>query len=85
VLDTRAFPRNDDIITQWLVQWENLGAEQATWEDKVFIKSTFPSFYYKTLQEWWPYQASRGQEASQGGGSCQDHSRATLVTDTTEE
>jgi hypothetical protein len=82
VLDTRALPQNDDIITQWLVQWENLGVEQVTWEDKLFIKSTFPSFYYKTLQEWGHDQASRGQEASQGGGSCQDRSRAVLATET---
>jgi hypothetical protein len=67
VLDTRALPRNDDIVTQWKVQWQNLSEDQATWEDKLFIKATFPEFY-NTLRQWWPTHASSGQEAAQGGG-----------------
>jgi hypothetical protein len=68
VLDTRALPRNDDIVTQWNVQWQNLSEDQATWEDKLFVKATFPKFYNKILQEWWPPTASSGQEVTQGGG-----------------
>jgi hypothetical protein len=37
----------------------------------MFIKATFPGFYYKTLKEWWPSKDSCGQEAAQGGGDCQ--------------
>jgi hypothetical protein len=37
VLDTRALPHNDNIITQWKIHWQNLTEEQATWEDKHFI------------------------------------------------
>jgi hypothetical protein len=68
VLDTRALPRNDGIVTQWKVQWSNLSVDQATWEDKLFIKARFPKFYNKTLIEWWPTTASSGQEATQAGG-----------------
>jgi hypothetical protein len=45
VLDTRALPRKDEIVTQWRVQWQNFTKEQATWEDKLFIKSISPAFY----------------------------------------
>jgi hypothetical protein len=69
VLDTRALPRRDDIITQWLVQWQNLIEEQVTWEDKFFIKATFPSFYHQTIKQWWPNSSSYGQEQPQGGGA----------------
>jgi hypothetical protein len=68
VLDTRALPRNDEIVTQWKILWANLDSSQATWEDKFFIKSAFPEFYTKTIQEWWPNKTSCGQEQSQGGG-----------------
>uniref|UniRef100_A0A0A9CH95 Chromo domain-containing protein n=1 Tax=Arundo donax TaxID=35708 RepID=A0A0A9CH95_ARUDO len=37
VMDTRALPCNDDLITQWLVQWENFPPENATWEDLTSI------------------------------------------------
>jgi hypothetical protein len=70
-LDTRALPRKDEIVTQWLVHWQNLTEEQATWEDKFFIKATFPAFYHQTLKEWWPNSSSCGQEQPQGGRSCQ--------------
>jgi hypothetical protein len=69
VLDTRAFPRRDEIVTQWLIQWPNLTPDQATWEDKLFIKGTFPEFHAKTIKEWWPSTTSCGQEVSQVGGS----------------
>jgi hypothetical protein len=68
ILDTRALPRRGDIVTQWRIQWQNLSAEQATWEDKVFIKAAFPEFYHKTLRKWWLVDASSGQEAAQEGG-----------------
>jgi hypothetical protein len=61
-------PRCDEIVTQWLIQWVNIPADQATWEDKLFIKATFLGSYYKTIREWWPNTTSRGQEATQGGG-----------------
>jgi hypothetical protein len=71
VLDTRALTRQDDIVTQWLVQWENLSADQSTWEDKLFMKATFPIFYFKTVKEWWSNSVSCGQEPAQGeGGGC---------------
>jgi hypothetical protein len=72
MLDTRALPRGDEIVTQWQIQGENLSNEQATWEDKLFIKATFPAFYFQTIQEWGPQQASSGQEAYQGEGNCQN-------------
>lgn len=68
-LDTRAVPRGDSVVTQWKIQWLNLPESQATWEDKFFIKATFPVLYHKTIKEWWPSNDSRGQESSQGGGS----------------
>jgi hypothetical protein len=43
----------------------------------LFIKSVFLEFYTKTIQEWWPNPNSRGQESSQGRGSCQDPNQAT--------
>jgi hypothetical protein len=85
VLDTRAMPRNDDVVTQWKIHWQNLTEDQATWEDKLFIRSTFPSFYFKTINEWWPPQASCGQEDSQGGRSCQTLLNAKPDEEKTEE
>jgi hypothetical protein len=68
VLDTRALPRGDKIITQWRVQWENLRPEHTTWEDRMFIKSSFLEFYTKNIQEWWPNGVPCGQGSSQEGG-----------------
>jgi hypothetical protein len=67
VLDTRALPRHDEIVTQWKVQWINIPPDQAIWEDKLFIKATFPEFYHKTIREWWPKKNYRGQEFAQEG------------------
>jgi hypothetical protein len=72
VLDTRALPCHDEIVTQWKIQWLNVPKNQATWEGKFFIKDVFSEFYTKTICEWWPQNDSRGQESSQGGGSCQN-------------
>jgi hypothetical protein len=74
VIDTRAMPRREEIITQWKVKWHNLTDDQATWEGNLFIKSTFPDFYNKTLHEWWLDQGSCGQERAQAGGSYQEQS-----------
>jgi hypothetical protein len=54
VLETRALPRRDDILPLWKIQRKNLTADQAIWEDKAFIRATFPSFYFSTLKEWSP-------------------------------
>jgi hypothetical protein len=45
VLDTRALPCNNEIVTQWNIEWRNLTPDQATWKDKLFIKVMFPGFY----------------------------------------
>jgi hypothetical protein len=37
VLDTRALPHRDEILTQWKIHWQNLTTDQATWENKTFI------------------------------------------------
>jgi hypothetical protein len=67
VLDTRALPRRDDVVTQWKVQWPHLTEDQAMWEDKLFVKSTFPDFYQQTIRQWWPVNSSCGQEQPQVG------------------
>jgi hypothetical protein len=38
VLETRSLPRNGVLVTQWLVEWENLTPEEATREDANLIK-----------------------------------------------
>lgn len=43
VLDRRMVPRRNEPVAQWLIQWQSLGPEDATWED-TFIWSTFSSF-----------------------------------------
>ena len=71
VLDTRAVPRGETVVTQWLIQWINLHQNEATWEDKSFIKAVFPGFYYRTIKEWFPDTNPCGQGSSQGEGNCQ--------------
>jgi hypothetical protein len=48
VLQRRQIPRNaggyDVAVPQWLVHWENMATEDATWEDAAFIQATFPAF-----------------------------------------
>jgi hypothetical protein len=34
----------DIAVPQWLIHWENLSEEEATWEDAAFIQATFPTF-----------------------------------------
>jgi hypothetical protein len=49
ILQSRQVPRNageyDIPVPQWLIHWENLTPEEATWEDASFIRSTFPAFH----------------------------------------
>ena len=48
VLQRRQTPRSagtyDVAVPQWLILWENLSEEEATWEDGKFIQATFPTF-----------------------------------------
>ena len=48
ILQYRQIPRSagdyNVPVPQWLVHWENLTPEEATWEDASFIQSTFPKF-----------------------------------------
>lgn len=39
MLSTRAIPRGDVVISQWLVEWLNLPQDKATWEDASFIQA----------------------------------------------
>jgi hypothetical protein len=43
-LDERLIKRQRTPVPQWLIHWESLGPEDATWEDRCFIEMTFPSF-----------------------------------------
>ena len=52
VLQTRQIPRNNIAVVQWLVQWDNLSPEEASWEDADFIKKIFPAFFRSTVDEW---------------------------------
>ena len=48
VLERKLIPRVQGSISipvvQWLIKWENLPQEQATWEDAAFIQKVFPAF-----------------------------------------
>lgn len=48
VLQRRQVPRSagdyDVAVPQWLVQWESMTPDEATWEDAHFIQATFPAF-----------------------------------------
>jgi ribosomal protein L21E len=49
VLQYRQVPRSageyDIPVPQWLIHWENLSPDEATWEDASFIRATFPDFH----------------------------------------
>jgi hypothetical protein len=49
VLQYRQVPRSaaeyDISVPQWLIHWENLSPDEATWEDASFIRATFPDFH----------------------------------------
>lgn len=42
VLQRRVIPWGNEPSVQWLVHWENLSTQDATWEDASFIQKTFP-------------------------------------------
>lgn len=44
VLDRRIVPHRNEPVAQWLIWWLNLGPEDATWEDTMFIQNTFSKF-----------------------------------------
>jgi hypothetical protein len=48
ILDRHQVPRSagdyDIAVAQWLIHWESLSPEEATWEDAKFIQATFPNF-----------------------------------------
>ncbi|GAB2276116.1 hypothetical protein Dimus_039172 [Dionaea muscipula] len=44
ILKTRTIRRRGKDIEQWLIEWENLSPDSATWEDKSFITRQFPEF-----------------------------------------
>jgi ribosomal protein L21E len=52
VLEIRQIPRNNEPVVQWLIQWDNLSPEDATWEDADFIKQSFPAFFKTTVEAW---------------------------------
>lgn len=43
IVDRRMVKRGNEAVAQVLVQWENLPASDATWEDYYFIRGQFPS------------------------------------------
>ncbi|XP_073363084.1 uncharacterized protein [Aegilops tauschii subsp. strangulata] len=50
VFETRSLPHNGILVTEWLINWENLKPEEVTWEDANFIKQTFPDFFESYLK-----------------------------------
>ena len=48
VLDRRQIPRSVGsyavAVPQWLIHWENMAPEDATWEDAAYIQATFRDF-----------------------------------------
>ncbi|KAL3527966.1 hypothetical protein ACH5RR_012622 [Cinchona calisaya] len=44
VFKRRAIMRNGEPISQWLIQWNYLDENSASWDDVSFICSQFPSF-----------------------------------------
>jgi hypothetical protein len=48
VLQRRQIPRSagayDVAVPQWLIHWENMSEDDATWEDAKYIQATFPQF-----------------------------------------
>jgi hypothetical protein len=53
VLQRRIVPRSDGeyevAVPQWLIHWEAMTADEATWEDASFIQETFPEFQPRGL------------------------------------
>lgn len=51
-LQVKQVPRHNLPVVQWLIQWDNLSPDEATWEDADFIKYAFPEFFKMTTQAW---------------------------------
>jgi hypothetical protein len=58
ILQTRQIPCSNVAVVHWLVQWENLPLDDASWENVRFIKGMFPSFYNNTIQAWFQQSAT---------------------------
>jgi hypothetical protein len=54
VHQTRSLPRNNVLVTQWLIEWANLAPEDTSWEDADFIKKIFPDFFSSMIRSWFP-------------------------------
>jgi hypothetical protein len=52
VLQVHQIPRHNAPVVQWLIQWQNLSPDEATWEDADSIKHAFPDFFKTTVQAW---------------------------------
>lgn len=44
ILDRRMIQKGNKVVVQFLIQWEQLPVDQATWEDSNAIKVRFPTF-----------------------------------------
>lgn len=44
ILQRRIIHRDEHPVTQWLIQWEGLSPDEASWEDQPFIQRQFPAF-----------------------------------------
>lgn len=44
MIERRMVTRKNPDGLKWLVQWSNMGVEEATWEDLKFIRAQFPNF-----------------------------------------
>jgi hypothetical protein len=52
VIQVCQIPGNNLPMVQWLIQWEGLSPEEATWEDADFLKKVFLDFFKDTVQAW---------------------------------
>jgi hypothetical protein len=52
VLETRQIPRNNVAVVQWLIHWDGLTSDEATWEDADFVKKIFLDFFKATVTAW---------------------------------
>jgi hypothetical protein len=50
ILQTRSLHKNGVMVSQWLVQLENLSLDEASWEDADFIKVVFPTLFADTVK-----------------------------------
>jgi hypothetical protein len=52
VLETRQISHNNVAVVQWLIHWEGLTKDEATWEDTNFVKKIFPELFKATVTAW---------------------------------